>query len=97
MITVAVRENSIAVMGHADRPDGVPPGQNIICAAVSAITTMLIDGLENIAEADVKARQVSGMTEIGWQHLNEIGKALIDAWFLGICGIERSYGQIRII
>lgn len=97
MITVAVRKNSIAVSGHAQRPEGVPAGQNIICAAVSAITQALLDGLENIAGLAIESHVDKGMVTMQWQHMNEIGKALVDTWFLGICGIERSYGEIRII
>lgn len=97
MISVAVRENSIAVVGHAQRPEGVPPGQNIICAAVSAITQMLLDGLENIAEIRVESHVDKGITTIRWKRLNKAARVLIDAWFLGICGIERSYGEIEII
>lgn len=97
MITVAVRKNSIAVSGHAQRPADVPPGCNIICAAVSAITQNLLDGLMNIAMEEVESVSDNGLLTIRWQHLSETGKALVDTWFLGICGIEQSYGEITII
>ena len=38
MINIHVDENSLSVTGHAERPAGVPPGNNIICAAVSSVT-----------------------------------------------------------
>lgn len=97
MIRVRIRENSIAVTGHAQRPEGVPPGQNIICAAVSAITQMLLDGLDNIAGIPIESHVDKGGVTIRWVRLNKAARTLIDAWFLGICGIERSYGEIEII
>lgn len=86
----------ISVQGHAANPSGVP-GQNIICAAVSAITLTLIEGLENIALEHIKTRVESGLIIISWEKLNDIGSALISTWFLGILRIQEAYGEITII
>ena len=46
MITVLVAEDRIHVSGHANM---APHGTDIVCAAVSALTLTLIQGLKEIA------------------------------------------------
>ena len=87
----------ITVQGHAARPEGVQPGQNIVCAAVSAITLTLIEGLECIANERISARVDAGDVLIEWDELSDIGSALIDTWFIGILKIQEAYGEITII
>ena len=87
----------ITVQGHAARPEGTPPGSNIICAAVSAITLTLIEGLESIANERISARVDTGDVFIEWDELSDIGSALIDTWFIGIPKIQEAYGEITII
>ena len=55
MIKVHLDLHHITVQGHAPRVNGEAPGQNIVCAAVSALTLTLIEGLEAIAGMTVKA------------------------------------------
>ena len=87
----------ITVQGHAARPEGVQPGQNIVCAAVSALTLTLIEGLECIANERISARVDAGDVLIEWDELSDIGSALIDTWFIGILKIQEAYGEIMII
>lgn len=87
----------ITVQGHAARPEGVQPGQNIVCAAVSALTLTLIEGLECIANERISARVDAGDVLIEWDELSDIGSALISTWFIGILKIQESYGEIMII
>lgn len=87
----------ITVQGHAARPEGVQPGQNIVCAAVSAITLTLIEGLECIANERISARVDAGDVLIEWDELSDIGSALISTWFIGILKIQEAYGEIMII
>ena len=87
----------ITVQGHAARPEGVQPGQNIVCAAVSALTLTLIEGLECIANERISARVDAGDVLIEWDELSDIGSALISTWFLGILRIQEAYGEIMII
>ena len=88
----------ITVQGHAARPEGTPPGSNIICAAVSAITLTLIEGLECIANERISTKVDSGDVLIQWDGpLSEIGSALISTWFIGILKIQEAYGEITII
>ena len=87
----------ITVQGHAARPEGVQPGQNIVCAAVSALTLTLIEGLECIANERISARVDAGDVLIEWDELSDLGSALIDTWFIGILKIQEAYGEITII
>ena len=87
----------ITVQGHAARPEGVQPGQNIVCAAVSALTLTLIEGLECIANERISARVDAGDVLIEWYELSDIGSALISTWFIGILKIQEAYGEIMII
>ena len=87
----------ITVQGHAARPEGVQPGQNIVCAAVSALTLTLIEGLECIANERISARVDAGDVLIEWDELSDIGSALISTWFIGLLKIQEAYGEIMII
>lgn len=87
----------ITVRGHAARPEGVQPGQNIVCAAVSALTLTLIEGLECIANERISARVDAGDVLIEWKTLSTVGRALVDTWFIGILKIQEAYGEIMII
>ena len=93
MVRVEIRPDHIRVTGHAIT--GAPPGMNVICAAVSAITLTLIRGLEDVAEEMFSSTVESGNVCINWQRLSDRGNLLVDTWFLGICGIREAYGHIE--
>lgn len=97
MIIVTLTQNSLTVDGHAARPDGVPAGNNIVCAAVSALTLTLIEGLRQVAGVDIETEEQEGHVRIGWAHMTDIGQALRDTWLLGMKCIRDSYGEITII
>lgn len=90
MIEIKVRKGHIEVKGHAT-------GSEIVCAAVSALTQTLVRGLIDIAQDNVSWLADSGNMIIEWQKLSDTGCALVDTWYLGICGIKESYGYIKII
>ena len=91
MIQVHITSNTIDMVGHAPRPEDDPPGQNLVCSAVSALTLTLIDGLKAIAEMQIESWEDAGDVRIHWDDPNDIGKALIDTWFIGIMRIQESY------
>lgn len=93
MITVLLTPNKIHVSGHANT---APHGSDIVCAAVSAITLTLIRGLKNIAYMNLYESVEPGNICIEWQTINDTGKALVDTWFLGICGIAAEYPVIEL-
>lgn len=91
MIKVYIGANRIEVLGHAPRADDAPPGQNIVCAAVSALTLTLIEGLEAVAGVEIATQETPGDVRIEWAELNAIGAALVKTWRIGISRIQDSY------
>lgn len=94
MIEVSTGLNRIHVSGHANT---APRGSDIVCAAVSALTLTLIRGLKEIAGTSLYESVEPGNICIEWQTMNDTGKALIDTWFLGICGVAENYPYINFI
>ncbi len=94
MITVLITPNKIHVSGHANI---APRGTDIVCSAVSALTLTLIEGLKNIACIGLENNVGAGNICIEWQNIDNIGKALVDTWFLGICGIAAAYPVIEFL
>lgn len=94
MITILVAADRIHVSGHANM---APRGSDIVCSAVSALTLTLIRGLEEIADVELYESVENGNICIEWQTVNDTGKALIDTWFLGICGIALEYPVIEFL
>ena len=97
MINILLTTNQLEVSGHAKRPEGAPPGANIICAAVSALTLTLVEGLTGVAGEGIEMRQNDGFIAVRWEKLGPVGRALVDTWFLGILKIQEAYGEITII
>lgn len=70
-------------------------GPDVACAGVSALSLTLVEGLQEIAGIRLSEEHTSGYMVVCWQHMNEIGRALIDTWFLGISAIANEYNCIR--
>ena len=94
MITILVAPDRIHVSGHANM---APQGSDIVCSAVSALTFTLIRGLKEIAHMGLYESVEAGNICIKWQAMNDTGKALVDTWFLGICGIAGEYPVIEFM
>lgn len=94
MIEVRLRRDSLSLSGHAGYG---PRGQSIVCAAVSAITLTMIEGLREIAGIGLTEIVESGNVSVKWQKLNDTGKVLIDTWFLGLCHINAQYNCIQFV
>lgn len=95
MINIHITKNSISVQGHAET--GAPPGMNIVCAAVSALTQTMVIGLIDVAECEIGSIEESGNVQVTWTKLNKAGKTIIDTWLLGVAAIQREYGHIAFI
>ena len=93
VIKVYVGSNRIRVQGHAN---AAPKGQDIVCAAVSALTLTLIRGLKDIACMTIYEEVEPGNVCIKWQKANDTGKVLIDTWFLGMCAIVETCKEVDI-
>lgn len=94
MITISITETSIHVLGHAGAG---PPGQDIVCSAVSTLAQNLISSIEELTDDKIKHSISPGMVDIDHEELSEASKLLVDSFFLGICRIANSYPEyVRI-
>lgn len=94
MIEVEVTDHRISMKGHAGQSQN---GQDIVCAAVSALTCNLINSLRELTNNHIRADTSSGLTAIEWEELTEPGKLLVDSWFLGLSAINQEHNCIRFI
>lgn len=91
MINVTITENGILMEGHAGHHQN---GQDLVCAAVSALTCNLINSLENLTNIKARAETRDGFTKINWEKITAAGKLLVDSWFLGLTAINQEYNCI---
>lgn len=93
MIVVTIGRTGVDISGHAGYDK---QGRDIVCAAVSILTYNLLLSLEALSFDRVYAEEQQGYTSIIWNDLSEIGRMLIDSFFLGICAIVREYPGVQV-
>jgi hypothetical protein len=79
--------------GHAEYDD---PGQDIVCAAVSALVITVVNSIETFTEDNfvLDTNQKSG--DMDFHFTDEIGRdsdLLMNTLYLGISGLCESYGD----
>ena len=90
MIVVTITQDGLSVDGHAGYAE---TGNDIICAAVSALTQGLIHSMESLTDDRISYRIASGHVDIKYKNLSEQGKLLIDSFFIAVSDIQLSYGE----
>lgn len=90
MIDVSISFEQIEVKGHAGYD---AKGKDIVCAAVSALTYTLKTALESLSDDAIQCIDGDGYTSIKFEELTDVGKLLVDAFFLGILGVEEEYPE----
>ena len=88
MIDVCVRCDGILVVGHAGYG---PPGQDIVCAGVTALTQTLINSMKGLTRDKIQYDISPGRADVYYGNLSEAGKLLVDSFFIGICMIAVEY------
>lgn len=99
MITITVYENhakqctGFQCIGHAGYAD---PGEDIVCAGVSALVINTLNALEAFTDEKFQAKteQRSGLIEVHF--LNPIGhdaELLLKTMILGLKDIQNNYGK----
>lgn len=88
MISVAVSDCEVIVSGHAGY---APPGQDIVCAAISALTQTLIASIEELTENKIKCDLRRGNAVIEYEDLTEDAQLLVESFFIGAEGIAKAY------
>lgn len=95
MIEVSIRKDGITVIGHAGY---APPGQDIVCAGVTALTQTMINSMKGLTRDKIQYDISPGRADVYYGNLSEAGKLLVDSFFIGICMIADEYPDyVRIV
>lgn len=95
MITVTVNSDRIDIRGHARAG---PYGQDIVCAAVSALVQTLEQAIRELTNDTIDCEIGPGYFNLITKHLSSAAWLLVDAFLLGIFQIAESYpGNARIV
>lgn len=90
MIVVTVTQTGITVDGHAGY---AKTGNDIICAAVSALAQGLIHSLDALTDNEISYRLADGHVDIEYENLSERGRLLVDSFFIAVSDIQNTYGE----
>ena len=96
MITIKVRKKNgsyeeFISKGHAGYAEA---GQDIVCAAVSALIITTVNSLEKFTDDKFDVQEEDGFVSIHFRnHLSERGMLLMDSLLLGVKEIAGSYNN----
>lgn len=89
MIRIIAGRDKIVLSGHAGY---APKGQDIVCAAVSALTENLKLGIEKLTRSSVGFFDAENY-EIVPQYLDDAGTVLLSSYVLGLQALAEAYPQ----
>ena len=97
MINITVKKRNGSYLdflsrGHAGYAE---EGQDIVCAAVSALIVTTVNSLDEFTEDEIEVRDDDGYVSIHFKTNpnTERGKLLMDSLILGLTEIEHSYNN----
>lgn len=90
MIVVNITQTGLTVDGHAGYAE---TGNDIVCAAVSALAQGLIHSLDALTDDRISYQIRDGHIDIEYENLSEQGKLLIDSFFIAVSDIQMTYGD----
>ena len=90
MIDVTVREDRVTVSGHANY---AASGEDIICAAVTALSITLFKSLTDLTEDKIEYDIQPGRVDIKYGDLSEKAKTLVDSFFIGVSQISGEFPE----
>lgn len=90
MIDITVQPDRITVSGHAEYAE---PGKDIVCAAISTLTQVLIASVEELTAAKIKHAVTSGYTDIVIEESTERAQVLLDSFFIGCQMVAEQYPE----
>ena len=94
MITITEQKEKITITGHANY---AVRGSDIVCAGVSALAETLGRSLALLCDCPGWFVPVPGDTQIVNKALDERGRLLIDAFFIGIDGIAGAFPEYVMV
>ena len=93
MVTLDQKITSFKMVGHADSG---PMGQDIVCAAVSALAITAVNGLERVVKKEPTVTQdVSngGHLEVTYIDQGHDAQIILQTFLTGILDIQEQYGE----
>ena len=90
MIAVNITPLGLTVHGHAGY---AKTGNDIICAAVSALAQGLVHSLLSLTDDKITYHIAGGHIDINYKNLSEKGKLLIDSFFIAVSDLNLTYGD----
>ena len=90
MIVATITQTGLTVEGHAGYAKA---GNDIICAAVSALAQGLAHSLSVLTEDAIGYQFRDGHIDIEYENLSEEGKLLVDSFFIAVSDIQTTYGD----
>lgn len=90
MIVVTQLPGKIIIEGHAGY---APIGQDIVCAAVSALLQTFVASVEEMTADEIKSDITAGRAVIEYKSLSEKGQLLMDSFLLGVRMITDEYSN----
>lgn len=90
MITINIEPTRITVTGHSGY---APPGQDIVCSAVSTLTQNLIYSIKALTDDTISYDIKPGKADIYYRNPSEKTKTLIDSFFIGCAAIADAYPE----
>lgn len=91
MIQIECKWDAVMVDGHAGY---APIGQDIVCAAVSALTETLIASLEELTENRISVEEGKGFVHLRFRdEPDHEAVVLMDAFQIGMDGIAALYPE----
>jgi len=90
MIVVCKTRKGISVTGHAGYAE---PGNDIVCAAISALTQVFIASVEELTDAKIQYDIEAGDAFIEYRNLTADAQLLEDSFLLGVGMIADEYPE----
>lgn len=95
MITIACCPGGVRVTGHAGY---APPGQDIVCAAISTLTQTLLQALSALTADKIQSSISPGRVDIAHGNLSADAQLLVDSFFVGCRMVADAYPDcVRVI
>lgn len=97
MIIITDHRKGITVQGHANY---AAPGQDIVCAAISALFQSLIFSIEELTQDKIEYELNPGESHLKYRAYKDLSKEsqlLIESFFIAVKNIVHSYpGHVAI-
>ncbi|MCH3972100.1 MAG: ribosomal-processing cysteine protease Prp [Oscillospiraceae bacterium] len=95
MLEIRRHNGGFVISGHAGYAER---GQDIVCAAVSALVQTFIASIEELTKDHITSDIRAGKAVICYRNLSESARLLLDSFFVGVRMIAEDYpANVRIV